>query len=387
MNCVYLANVVVDPSDIVEREPVCAEAGRLRVIEMLGILSKSSLFQQIYVVSQGRGRKRGRYVACIAKKSSHTAVYLPILSCGMLLCNLSAVVLATMWLLRHVRRADVVVTYNLDPMKAIPVLLTKPILKFRWIVEFEELYRGLGARYWLHRMFERLGAKRADGFILSNRGVLDRLRLGTDPDRLAVASGYVPAYGGEIRKSFSGPNPIATLLYAGNLDEARGVLRFIQSFLRIDCHARLLITGRGTMQNRIRDLAEMHRNLEYLGMLPEREFAEVLADADVCVNPQPVDHEFTDSSFPSKIVNYLAHGKIVVSTKSEAVLASPYRDMIIFYDDTSDENLQSVLHRVIGDRTLLSAMAGEYPRRVAEIKEKETADVLRVLRRVSGVEA
>ena len=386
MNCVYFANVVIDPGDIAEREPVWAEAGRLRAMEMLGVLSESSLFQRIYLVSQGRGRKRKRYRARVVDKNNYTAVYLPILSYGTALRNLSTVVLATIWLLRHVRKADVVITYNMDPTKAIPILLTLPILRFKWIVQFEELYRGLGLRYRLHRVFERLGAKRADGFVVSNRGVVDRLQLDASSDRLAVASGYVPAYRDGNDSSRSRRNETLTLLYAGNLDETRGIMRFIQSFLRIHCDARLVVTGKGTMENRIRDLAGARRDIEYLGMLPEKEFSDVIADADVCVNPQPADHEFTESSFPSKVVNYLAHGKVVVSTRSEALLASPYRDMIVFYDDANDESLRSVLDRVIRERASLSALAREYPHRVAEIKKTETAGVLRVLRQVSGDE-
>jgi len=40
-------------------------------------------------------------------------------------------------------------------------------------------------------------------------------------------------------------------------------------------------------------------------------FATVLSDADVCVNPQPSEHKFADSSFPSKVVNYLTHERLL----------------------------------------------------------------------------
>jgi glycosyltransferase involved in cell wall biosynthesis len=382
----YFANVVTDASDVAERMPVCAEAGRLRVVEMLRILSESSLFDRIYLISQGRGRQRGYYAARTIDKGSHTAVYLPILSYGKFLCNLSALFTTTAWLVRHVRKQDVVVVYNCDPTIT-PLLLARPLLRFKLLVQYEELYRGLGLKYIPRQVVERIGAKVADGFIVSNTGIVDRLHLNLDRNRLAVASGYMPSYRSLNHEAVSKGKDAAnlTLLYAGTLDEARGIKGFIQSFLRVQCQARLLITGSGPLQSYVRDIANRHKNIAYLGVLSEDEFATVLRDADVCVNPQPSEHKFADSSFPSKVVNYLTHGKIVISSRTPSLVKSRYSDMVLFYDDEDDKSLQAVLGQIVRDRDALRAKAKGHPWRVREIKEAEKVDVLQVLQCVSDV--
>lgn len=382
MNCVYLANVVIDPDDIPERVPAWAEAGRLRAMEMLGLLAGSGLFRKIHLVAQGRGRKRGWYAARTVDKGTYTVVYLPVLAYGAFIRNLSAIVLTTWWLIRHVKKRDVVVAYNGDPMKAVPVLLTRFVLRFRLVMQFEELYNGLGLKFTLHKIFERIMARIADGFVVSSVGTRDQLHLPRDPKRLASSSGYTPVYPDVCRGAPTAESTPLGLLYAGKLDEERGLREFIDLFLATKGDAKLVITGSGPLEAHVRRMAAREERLEYLGMLPEPDFAAAVRDAFICVNPQPTDHRFTNLSFPSKVVNFLSQGKPVLTTKTVSLLGSPYGDMVVFYDDRSVESLQMALDWIGRNKLRLATEAEQFPGRVRAIKRQEELSVRRVLENV-----
>lgn len=380
----YLTNVVGDLDDVQDRAPLWSEAARLRVAEMRGLLVESGLFDKVYMVSQGRGQERKRYPARTMDKGHYTVVYLPILSYGMFLCNLSAVFSATLWLMRHVRKGDVVCVYNGEPANAIPALLVWLLRRTRLVAQFEELYRGLGRKYVLHRVFEKAIARVADGFVVSNVGILDCLGLNMDTHRVAIASGYASDCHGvsSDESSFPEDGPLV-LLYAGTLDEIRGVKKFIETFVTIKSDAKLRITGSGPLEFYVRGIAARHHNIEYLGVLSEQDLADVIRGADLCVNPQRTRCQFSDSSFPSKVVNYLAHGKTVIATETVSLVNSRYGDMVVFYDDQTKNGLQVALDTFKQERRSMRRRAQAYPSRVKEIKRQEKSDVLRVLRVVS----
>lgn len=385
MNSVYLANVVIDENNIKEREPISSEAGRLKALEMLDVLTESSLFKKIYLVSQGQGKKWGLYRQCVIEKDSYTIIYLPIIVCGSFLRNLSAILSTIVWFIRHVNKQGVVISYNFDPLKAIPILLLRPILKFKLVIEYEELCRDLGVKYKLHNMLEQLGAKIADGLIVSSNVILEKLKVSADITKVTVASGYIPNYNHISDECDLGRfSKILTLLYAGRLDEERGIRKFVDTFVKTYYQARLLITGDGPLKSYIQDIANRYDSITYLGILPEEEFDKVIELVDICVNPQPTGRKFTDSSFPSKVVNYLAHGKIVISTRVRSLINSPYKDMLIFYSDEKNDNLEKVLTYVAQNKDKILRKTQNYPEMVRRVKRSERKKLLKILQSISN---
>lgn len=81
----------------------------------------------------------------------------------------------------------------------------------------------------------------------------------------------------------------------------------------------------------------LERHVQFYGYVPDRKLYEILATADVCVNPE-FRNEFTDKSTMIKIMEYMAFGKPVVQfrttesefTAGEAAVHVPENDVVAF---------------------------------------------------------
>ena len=83
----------------------------------------------------------------------------------------------------------------------------------------------------------------------------------------------------------------------------------------------------------------MKYNVLYEGYIGEDELNKTLLNYDIGLATQNPYLPFNNSSFPSKIVNYLSCGLNVVSSKSESVIESPFNDTLYYYDeDDTGEN-------------------------------------------------
>ncbi len=84
--------------------------------------------------------------------------------------------------------------------------------------------------------------------------------------------------------------------------------------------------------------------VSYDGYVNENELLEIIQLYDIGLATQNPHLVFNESSFPSKIITYLACGLNVVSSKSISVTDSPFLDKVIFYDeDESGENLAQAI--------------------------------------------
>ncbi len=372
MKCIYLVNIVMDSNHIRAREPLYSEAGRLRAIEVLKILSQSSLFEHIDVVSQGPGKKRGWHRRKTVVTPPAKTTYLPFVCYGAIVRYLSTLSYTIAWLLVNVRKGDLVISYNFDPVKAIAIIATKPVLRFRLIIQYEELLGKLGFKYTIHRILERLGAMMTKHFIVSSDAMIEDLRLDHGRKRVVVSSGYTIS--SELLTLPEAPKDttgVLTVLYAGRLDRVRGVQGLIEAFLSIRNPVKLVVTGCGPLEQYVESVAERHKSVIYLGMLPHDKFEQTIAQVDACINPQPTNRAFSASSFPSKVTNYLSHGKVVISTRVHSLLSSPYQDLIIFYDDEDVESLARAFTYVASNKHTLLLQAQRYPERVINVKEEE----------------
>lgn len=83
----------------------------------------------------------------------------------------------------------------------------------------------------------------------------------------------------------------------------------------------------------------------YEGYVTEDELNKKLVTYDIGLASQNPNSIFNNSSFPSKIVNYLSCGLNVVSSKSISVIDSPFKDKVYFYeyDETGEELANAII--------------------------------------------
>ena len=110
------------------------------------------------------------------------------------------------------------------------------------------------------------------------------------------------------------------VIFSGSLGQTTGFEVVLEYFSRHpDYH--LVITGRPynysaeQFQELIDKFVTPCQNIVYLGLLPMEEYYRILDSVDIALSfRDPMDTQH-DGNFPSKILEYLSFGKIVISTK------------------------------------------------------------------------
>lgn len=105
-------------------------------------------------------------------------------------------------------------------------------------------------------------------------------------------------------------------LYAGLLSRVTGVDILLEAMRRIKRQEiRLIITGKGDLEDKVRQAAAEDERILFRGHLSYEEYVEQLQEADILVNPRNMELPENQNNFPSKIMDYLASGKPIISTR------------------------------------------------------------------------
>ncbi|TNH27617.1 glycosyltransferase family 4 protein [Micromonospora orduensis] len=143
------------------------------------------------------------------------------------------------------------------------------------------------------------------------------------------------------------PTATRDIVYAGGLSRAYGVDRLVEAFRGLPGDdLRLCVYGRGELEGWLRDQAAVDRRIAPPELLPRAELLPRLSRASVLVNPRPVDQDFVRWSFPSKIIEYLATGVPVVSTRLPGIPAG-YDPWLSFAEPDTVEGLRTALGQVL----------------------------------------
>ena len=133
------------------------------------------------------------------------------------------------------------------------------------------------------------------------------------------------------------PEKPVVFVYAGALEPEYGVSLLLDAFShlsRVDC--RLWIAGKGTFEGAVRAAAVKNERIIYLGYLASNDLRLHLAKAHFLVNARPAYASFAQQTFPSKILQYLATGKPVISTRLPGI-PPEYWNHLIPIDDERPE--------------------------------------------------
>jgi len=161
-----------------------------------------------------------------------------------------------------------------------------------------------------------------------------------------------PPVNSDALESTPSPKEPFTILYAGGLSQAYGVDRLIDAVLIFDSGAdiRLKLYGRGDQEVRIRQLAVKDSRIIYGGFVDAATLVPELCAADILINPRPTSELFAAQSFPSKLVEYLATGRPVLTTRITSI-PHALKEHFYYIDDETSEGI----HMAICDVMSLTA--------------------------------
>lgn len=246
-----------------------------------------------------------------------------------------------LWLLFTTKRNDKIIVYH-SPWIALPILLAKKIRGFKIILEVEEIYKDIQTIHPFLDTLEQRIFEKADAYIFSTELLERKLNTSNKP--------YVVLYGNyEVPITLAKPfeDGKIHLVYAGIIDSHKaGAFNAIEvaPYLNHKYVIHILGFGEvGKLQKRINEINEFSEcNVYYDGVKSGEDYIKFCQFCHIGLSTQNIEGEFVDSSFPSKILSYMALGLNVVSCDIKCVRESAISNFINYYKGNSIEIAESI---------------------------------------------
>lgn len=132
-------------------------------------------------------------------------------------------------------------------------------------------------------------------------------------------------------------------MYAGGLAEDNGIRLMVEAAHKSKLIDELWICGVGDCMDYVRSAAD--KKVKYLGRLTNSEVLSYEKQAKVLLNVRNPENDLTKFSFPSKVLEYMASGGIVISSKLRGI-PHEYFEHIVLLDSYSVVDLTRCLDGV-----------------------------------------
>lgn len=193
----------------------------------------------------------------------------------------------------------------------------RPSIKTMLIVpdlpEFMNTSNSSGAIYTFFKKIEmfyiRLNFRFVDRFVLLTEAMSE---LYDFKDRYVVSEGIA----NESQYTVIPDSNMFTIAYTGTLNERYGIRDLLDGFMLTEIEgAKLIICGDGDSKGYVEECALSDKRIIYRGATLPDEALEIQRQSDVLINPRMNNEEFVKYSFPSKILEYMSAGRVVLSYK------------------------------------------------------------------------
>lgn len=129
------------------------------------------------------------------------------------------------------------------------------------------------------------------------------------------------------------------LFYAGGLAEPYGVGILIDAVKQLAGKVHLVLCGAGAMEERVhREAREHPQIIHYLGSIPPEDVKALSRNASFLVNARIPGDAYLRYSFPSKLLEYMATGVPVISSRLPGIPEDYYSHLLVL-DDVTVEGL------------------------------------------------
>jgi glycosyltransferase involved in cell wall biosynthesis len=252
------------------------------------------------------------------------------------------------WAKRHKTEDNTVLVYNIyDPpigslFRACKATTTK-LYAILYDLGVPPKRLGLSkATMFAYKLSENSAKKyipRLDGRIVINESIVKY--YSPDKDYILIDGGVNDSVIKSLFPLAVSKEDTYTFVCAGMLWDQNGT-KLILDALRINTNSkiRVVFAGKGNDVELIKAAAQDDARISYAGMLSMSDLFKVYQDSDVLLNLRL--EEEVDFHFPSKLLEYLATGKSVIST-AIAHAKRDYGTFLSILDEPSPENLSKMM--------------------------------------------
>ena len=319
------------------------------VIEyMIEVLSS---IEKVEVISPGRSlNKSGVYKSKCVSLSNNAVLKVPFsfgvkTKIGRIFSLAWTQIWVFFYLFFHTRRGEKIVFYHsLSLMKIITIL--KAIKGIQPILEFREIYSDINTVSKKLAKREHKYYKCAYAFIFPSEAIKNHLEIANTPYVLAPGSYITHSYDNSLFDDNK-----THLVYAGNLRKDKGgaylavyaAKRLSEDYiLHILCGSYSEKALNEFQKKLLDEASEIKCDVVFEGAKFGEEFYRFLNKCDIGLATQN-DGDFSNTSFPSKILTYLGCGLTVVAPPIDAVRLSPVGDLVSYYSSFSPEDVAKAI--------------------------------------------
>lgn len=106
------------------------------------------------------------------------------------------------------------------------------------------------------------------------------------------------------------------VMYSGALKDVTGVDLLLEAIEKIkNKNVEFTFSGKGVLEEEIISKSKIDKRIVFKGSMPYDEYLETLSGAHILINPRNMNMPENENNFPSKYMEYLASGRVLVSTK------------------------------------------------------------------------
>lgn len=164
------------------------------------------------------------------------------------------------------------------------------------------------------------------------------------------------------RVNFLRKDEIPVVLYAGKLEREHGIVEFVRALQRIDhtenlSRLKVCISGSGRMSEWVRQEIAGIKSFDvvFYGFLSKAEYSDLLNSSHICVAFQDPSGRYGNYKTPSKVYEFLGHGKAVIATAVGDIRDVP-RESILIIDQLDVENIVNCLLWLSSDSSRVATM-------------------------------
>lgn len=280
------------------------------------------------------------------------------------------------YLILNVKKDEQIIAYH--SIATMNVLkLARKIKKFKLILETEEVYTDVNDDLIKLKDKECSFISSADKYLFSTELLNEKFNMSDKP--------YAVTYGTykteHDRQKCFGDGKFH-VLYAGTLSEGKGAATAVSAaeFLPENYHVHILGFGSGAEIEKIKKMAEevnekAQATVTYDGCLRGEEFICFMQKCRIGLCPQNPNAEFSDTSFPSKILTYMSNGLRVVSVKIPAIEKSAVGDDIYYYNEQAPCEIAKAIMSVdlndgVDTRKKINELDRQFKKELKELLEQ-----------------
>lgn len=254
------------------------------------------------------------------------------------------------YLLKNVKRGEKILAYHsLGYSKLLKFL--KKIIGFKLILEVEEIYSDVSGNDKTRKMEQDI-IDAADAYVFPTELLDEKLNKKKKPSVIIYGTYQVEENRNCGFESEELKNKIH-LLYAGTFDPRKGgaIAAAAAGVLPSDYHIHVLGFGSekdtNNLKEQIKKIAEKSEaGVTYDGLLSGEEYIRFVQSCQVGFSTQMPDAAFNETSFPSKVLSYLANGLRVVSVRIKALEKSSIGDLLYFYDEQTPDAIAAAVRNI-----------------------------------------